>query len=120
MINIPLQALPNQSLSIQLDNNNFDLAIHSCNTNPDALNTQVMSITISLNSTETPIIIGSNIRAIPNNFLIQADYLKIYGNFIFATQNDNYPDYTQFGITQYLYYFSYTELLELGLTHAST
>jgi hypothetical protein len=71
-----------------------------------------------LTSNPTPLILGENIRAIPNKLLLPYDYLEIYGSFFFNTQNDDYPDYNQFGITQYLYYLSAAELLQFGLIHA--
>jgi hypothetical protein len=105
MINIPLQAIPNQSLSIQLDNNSFDIRIHSCDNTPQTPGTPTMSISISVNGA----VIIDNQRMIPSWVLIGYRYLE-NGNFLMVTENDEYPDYNQFGITQYLIYASAAEL----------
>jgi hypothetical protein len=58
------------------------------------------------------ILIISNVRAVPQSPLIPYQYLEA-GNFIVTTDNDEYPIYTQFGITQYLVYLTQSELEEL-------
>ena len=108
MIVIPLQAIPNQSLSIQLDGNNFDLRFHSCNSNPTVIGTAIMTIDITINGTVTI----SGQRMVNGWPLIPYDYLSD-NNFFMITENEEYPDYTQFGITQYLVYANQTELNEI-------
>jgi hypothetical protein len=105
MIIIPLQAIPNQSLTIQLDNNNWDIDVRSCDTNPQTAGTAIVAFSFTLNGT----VIISGQRGITNWPLIAYEYLQ-NGNFFMITENDDYPDYTQFGITQYLIYASQAEL----------
>lgn len=105
MINIPLQAIPSQELSIQLDGNNYDIRLHSCNNTPLTLGTAIMTATIAMNGN----LLIENVRCVPNYVLLPYQYLAT-GNFLIITNNDDYPDYKQFGITQYLIYASQAEL----------
>lgn len=98
MFNIPLAAVPNQSLSVTLSSNQYDLRIHDCGNG-------VMSIDLSIN--EVIILLG--IRLIPNYPVIVSEYAQ-NGNFILQTANDEYPDYTRFGVDQFLIYANPTEL----------
>lgn len=97
MQSIPIIAVPSQALSIQLDNLRYDIRIKSMD--------GIMAVDIV--RSETPIVLG--MRAVSGYFLIPYKYLES-GNFIFITANEEYPDYTQFGITQFLIYFSQSEL----------
>lgn len=97
MIEIPLEAIPNQSFSIALDNRIYDFTIKSTN--------GVMSVSLTRDNVE----IIANIRAIADFPLIPFKYLED-GNFIIQTQNGDLPEYSQFGITQRLLYFSAAEL----------
>lgn len=103
MINIPLQAIPTQTLSFQdtTTQTNYFIAIKTCG-NPGA---QIMSVSISIND----ILIVSGVRAVAGFPLIANTYLE-NGNFVILTQNDDLPDYTQFGVTQYLIYASQLEI----------
>lgn len=64
-----------------------------------------MSVSMTLNG--SPAI--DNIHAAAGMKLIPAKYQEA-GNFIITSQNFELPDYTQFGITQYLFYYSAAEL----------
>ena len=97
MIEIPLSTIPNQSFSIQLDQNNFDIRIHDCGT--------IMSVDIAVNNT----VIVTGQRAVNGYPLIPYAYLE-QGNFAFLTANDEYPYWERFGIDQYLIYASQEEL----------
>ena len=97
MIVIPLQAIPNQTLSIQLDRNNVDIEIRACG------NTMAFSLSINEN------IILTNERMVPAWPLIAYEYLE-NGNFYMLTDNDDYPDYNLFSVNQYLIYASQIEL----------
>lgn len=108
MINIPLQAIPNQSLSIQLDGINFDLRIKTCDNTPQTLGSSNTTITITANEA----IIVQNVRMVPLTALINYQYLE-QGNFFLYTENDDYPDYTLFGVSQYLIYATQQELEDL-------
>ena len=109
MIQIPIAAVPNQTLSITLDTNNYDISLYTTNrSNGDITLTGVMGMTIVRNN--VPVITGQ--RVVSGYPVIPYRYLE-NGNFIFTTLNDDYPDYTQFGITQFLIYASAAELAAL-------
>lgn len=104
---IPLEAIPNQSFTTVVNNIQYNFSIKFTGI--------VMSATIVRNNT----LIISNVRMVPNsiilpNFpLIPYQYLENgNGNFYTITSNDEYPIYTQFGITQFLVYFSSDEIGE--------
>lgn len=97
MIQIPISALPNQSLSIQLDQNNFDIRIHDCG--------NIMAVDITINNVE----IVTGVRATGGYPLIAYPYLE-NGNLTIITENDEYPDWRRFGIDQFLIYASTDEL----------
>ena len=94
---IPLQAIPNQSLTVQIDNISYDIRVHLCS------NVMAFDITIA------GVLVIQGMRAVSGFPIIPAVYLE-NGNFVVLTQNDDYPYYDQFGITQFLYYASQAEL----------
>lgn len=100
MLLIPVATVPNQSFSIVLDGNQYDMSLYVIN--------NVSAIDIKRNNVD--ILLGS--RIVPNSPVIPYRYLE-NGNFVFITENGDYPIYTQYGITQFLFYFSQTELNEL-------
>ena len=97
MLNIPLEAIPSQSLSIQLNNEYYDLRLHDCGNG-------VMTIDISVND----VVIVTGVRLVPYYPLL-ASYLEL-GNFILQTVDYEYPDWTRFGVDQYLIYANQTEI----------
>lgn len=104
MINIPLAAIPNQSLSITLNSQQYDIRIHDCGNG-------VMSIDIVINN----VILITGIRLVPNYPVIVSKYMQ-NGNFVLQTMNYEYPDYTRFGVTQYLVFANPAELEALNVT----
>lgn len=100
MIIVPISAIPNQSFSITLDGNAYDLALY--------VTTNVMAMDIIRNN--VPIVMG--IRVVPYYPIIPYLYLE-NGNFIFNTENGDYPFYDQFNVTQQLIYLSQIELDQL-------
>lgn len=98
MLNIPLSVLPNQSISIYLNNAQYDLRFHDCGNG-------VMSIDIDINN--IPLLSGA--RLIPNYPIIVSQYME-NGNFILQTSNYAYPDWNRFGIDQYLIFASQAEI----------
>ena len=106
MILVPLQALPSQSLSITLDENYYEINLYIAGGNLPG--TEVMGMDITRNG--VAIITGQ--RCVPGYPVIPYQYLED-GNFGFITENDDYPDYRQFGVTQNLYYASSAELAAL-------
>lgn len=94
---INLQAIPNQQISYQADNNFFILTFKEIN--------GLMAADININQAD--ILLGQ--RIVSNCPLIPYEYLE-NGNFVITTQNEEYPYYTQFGVTQYLIYASREEI----------
>lgn len=97
---IPIQPVPNQSLTVVLDNNSWNIQIKAT--------TGVMSVSLALNGVD----VLDNMRAVAGMRLIPSQYEEA-GNFIITSQNFELPDYQQFGVTQYLLYFSASELVAL-------
>lgn len=108
MIQIPIINVPNQSLSIQLDDNQYDILIRANQDNPDG-STGVMSVDISINNN----VIISGVRSVCGFPLIPYEYLIVSGNITFITAKNEYPDWRHFGITQYLIYASSKELEQI-------
>ena len=104
MIQIPITNIPNQSLSVMLNGDQYDIRIHSCRDNAE-FGTGVVVFTIVRNN----VTIVSGVRAVAGFPLIPSTYLE-NGNFTVITENDEYPDWRQFGITQFLIYASPMEL----------
>lgn len=100
MQQVPLQAVPNQTFTITIDMIIFDISMRVTN--------GVMSASITINNVLTI----ENLRVVAGQCLLPSKYEEA-GNFRFSTLNDDLPDYTQFNITQYLYYFSADELATL-------
>lgn len=104
MIRIPITNIANQSFTIVLDGNNYNISINSC-ANNGTLGTDIMAVDIIRNN--TAIVLGQ--RAVPGYPLIPYQYLQ-NGNLTFITRNDNYPNWRLFGVNQFLIYASITEL----------
>ena len=100
MIFIPLSNVPNQSFSIVLDGNQYDIWLYVAN--------NVTAIDLVRNNED--ILLGHRIPA--NSLVIPYRYLED-GNFVFVTENADYPIYTEFGITQFMFYLSQQELIDL-------
>lgn len=104
-LEIPLQAIPNQAFTINLNNIQYAFSIKFTGI--------VMTATIIRNG----ILLVTNVRMIPNSIilplypLIPYQYLENdQGNFYTITANDEYPIYTNFGVNQFLLYFSSDEI----------
>ena len=100
MKTINITATPNQSLSVQIDSLRYDIRLKETN--------GIMSIDLARDNID--IVIGSRLVAGQPviSYLYQED-----GNFFLSTMNDDLPDYTKFGVSQFLYYFTATELLTI-------
>jgi hypothetical protein len=98
MMQLPVQALPNQEFQAVLDGNAWDFTIASTN--------GVMSMTLVLNGNT----VIENTRCVAGSFIIPSQYEES-GNFLFLTASNALPDYTQFGTTQSLIYASAAELV---------
>ncbi len=93
LIKIPLEVLPNQSLTIRLGDNRYIIRLITIS---DAL----MGISI----TRDDIILMQNQRAIPKKKILPGYKAGRYGNFVFITQDETYPYYTEFNNGHELYF----------------
>lgn len=97
---VPIQPLPNQEFTIQLDGNSFDIILKSAS--------GITAVSIAINT--VPII--KNMRAVSAMRLIPSQYQES-GNFAFSTLNYEMPYYAFFGVSQFLIYTSAAELQQL-------
>ena len=98
---IQLQAVPNQSLSASFDERRYEITIKETN--------GVMSLDLVRDN--VTIFRGS--RIVAGTPLIPYFYQES-GNFILETDNGEIPFYTRFGINQFLFYASPSELVDNG------
>lgn len=94
---IPIQSIPNQHFSFVLDNNQWDFTLKTTG--------DQVSASILLNGID----VIDNTRCVAGGWIIPSEYQES-GNFTFITLAEQIPDYTQFGVTQYLAYYSAAEL----------
>lgn len=92
MRQIPIEPVPNQELSINVDGVRWTLRLKVAKT------TMIADVL----QNDTPIVVGQRICV--GTPIIPYRYLAGRGNFIFLTDNEELPDYTQFGVTQQLIY----------------
>ena|SRR5271165_389549 len=104
MIQVPLANIANQSLSIQLDTNNYVFNLYAGEDNIDGTS-GITSMDVIRDNT----VILTGMRVVCGTPVIPYLYLE-NGNFIFITMNDEYPDWRLFGITQFLVFASASEL----------
>lgn len=97
MRQIPLEVLPNQSLSIRLGDNLYTIE----------LKTAQQNTVIAMFRGQT--LLFSGLRAVAGAPLIPFIYLES-GNFIFITENDELPFWREFGSSQKLVYLSQDEI----------
>ena len=94
---LPIQALPNQSLTVILDNNRWDISLRAVNG------------AVAASLTRNGVIIAQNTRVVAGMRILPYEYQED-GNFVVVTQNGQIVDYTQFNVTQSLIYVSQDEL----------
>ena len=92
-----IQTIPNQSFSVTLDGNRFDISIVET--------AGVMSVSISIND----VVIIENVRATAGTFLLPYLYEE-NGNLLFLNTGEDLIYYTNFSSTQQLVYFSTDDL----------
>jgi len=97
MQEIALSNIPNQSLSVRLEDAQYDITLKACD--------GVMGVTIVRDNE----VLISNVRAVCGVGLLPYRYLE-EGNFFIDTLDDELPDYTKFGISQSLIYVTQAEL----------
>lgn len=94
---ISIDAIANQSFTIVQDEQRYDFVIKETRGS--------MSVSIARDSVE----LVSNIRMVNGTPLLPYKHL-MEGNFFLVTEEDEYPYYTQFGITQQLIYLTVAEI----------
>lgn len=94
---IPLEALPNQNFTVTLGNNTYNFRINTC--------VNITAVTLYRNLE----LLFSGERVPPFTPVIPYRYLES-GNFFFITQNEEYPIYDKFGVSQFLLYATQDEL----------
>lgn len=94
---VNIRAIPNQRFGVLLDGDRYELELKSCN--------GVMCATISRND----VLLVSGLRCVAGTPLLPYRYLE-RGNFIFVTENEEYPDWMKFGATQSLVYVTAAEV----------
>lgn len=97
MQTIPLSALPNQNFTVTLGNDTYNFTINTC----------VNITTVTLFRDQQVIILGE--RVPPLTSIIPYEYLAS-GNFFFLTQDEEYPIYSKFGVSQFLLYATQDEI----------
>jgi len=97
MIDVGIATLPNQALSIQLDERFYELELREAN--------GVMSASIVRDG----VTLVSNIRVTAGTPLLPYRYQEA-GNFILTTDGEAIPYWDQFNVTQFLVYLSAAEL----------
>lgn len=99
MIDVSLQQLSNQELSIALENSRYVIRVVETNT--------MMAITI----TKDDVVLIENARLLPNDFILRSNLVDPdSGNFFMFVQSDAIPDWNNFGVTQFLQYITSDEL----------
>jgi hypothetical protein len=97
MIDVGIAALPNQSLTIQLDERLYVIDLREAN--------GVMAASISRDG----VALVSNIRVTAGTPLLPYRYQES-GNFIMTTDGEAIPYWGQFNVTQFLVYLTPAEL----------
>lgn len=100
MQQIPLQQIPNQSFSILLDGNQWNILLKTVE--------DITVVSMTLNGAD----ILDSAHAVAGSFIIPSIYQES-GNFFFTTLNQDLPYYTDFNVSQQLIYISATELAVL-------
>ncbi len=94
---INIQPIANQSFTTVLNAKRYDFTIKETRGS--------MSITVIRDN----IVLASGLRVVPDTPILPYPYL-MDGNFFLLTENQEYPDYRQFGITQQLIYLTPAEV----------
>ena len=98
MQTIPIQSVPNQSLSVTIDRQRWTLTIKAA----------VSSMVVDLSLNDQVVIRG--LRIMPNQPLIPYPYLATVGNFLMLTNSDDLVWWERFGVDQTLVYATAAEI----------
>ena len=100
MEKIPLEAIPNQKLNVQLSGKNYNITI---NTRSDL---SYMSLSVG----DTPLVSG---RICLPNKRVEIPHYKFAGVLFWHCQDDETPFYLKFGVLHNLYYATRYEFMEI-------
>lgn len=99
MLTIELDQTPVQALSATIDARRYEIAV------------RFAGLVISVDIARDGVQLVTGMRAVAGTPLLPYLYLEDQsGNFTFTTADDALPDYTRFGIDQFLIYASNAEL----------
>lgn len=101
MIQIPLESIPNQNFTINIDNVVFDISLWAVNSG----DTQIMAMDILADN--EPVVLGQ--RLVSGQPVLPYRYLANY-NFILITNNEELPAWQEFQVSQFLIYVGADEL----------
>lgn len=103
MIDIPLQAVANQELSIPLGASRYVITIKEAN--------GVMAASIERDG----VMIASNTRLVADGLVLPYRHQWFgFGNFFFSTEDEEMPYYPSFGVTQFMVFVTPEELADAG------
>ncbi len=99
------------NLNSSYANQEFDVQVDGIDKNIHVLLQTVYDITM-MSVTVDDELLGIPFICFPNYPVIPYDYLveKLGGNFLFTTENENYPNYENFGTSCLLYFITEDEL----------
>lgn len=95
---IELNNIPNQVFNVTLDDNQYRVQVRT-----------IQDLTF-LSVWKNEEILFYNQICVPNEFINPYNYLSTDGKFYFRCLDDEYPNYNQFGNTQYLLFLSKEEV----------
>lgn len=95
---IPMEAVPNQELTLNIDGNRWLLRLKVAKS----------SMIADVYRNDVALLLGQRIAV--GTPMIPYQYLQGAGNFILLVDNEELPDWKQFGITQQLLYVEPGEL----------
>ena len=101
---IPILAIPNQQLSIVLNQVRYDITLKFIDT----------IMVADIDRDEVRLISG--VRCLAQTTLLPYHYLSANGNFIFLSDEDStddIPDWQRFGVTQQLFYLSPSDINDI-------
>lgn len=98
MIQITLEPIPNQTLTFQIDGHFYAVEIKACQ---DMMYASV---------TRDNVLISSGSRCVAGGLLLPYQYQDDGGNLVITTDEGDAPWYDQFGVTQFLIYYTAAEL----------
>lgn len=98
MIEIELKQLPNQQFGLEVDGNRYIIKIRTFQ------GMTLMDVTLNDEKKCT------SVRCCPNAVIIPYPRLTRDGNFMFICQNNTYPNWELFGVTQRFCYLTNEEI----------